>query len=175
VNRRRFLRTTLWGSALLGLSLTVGKHLSGYSLDAETTGKLRVLSPKEFLVLRAAVRRLVATDAADAPDADALGVAHFVDSYLEKLPAAMRSDFRALLHLLEHGTVIFRLAGSRFTRMSAEEQDRTLADWESSRLAVRRQGFQALKTMALLGYWRSDQTWPLIGYSGPMLPKAGPT
>jgi hypothetical protein len=169
------LRTTILGSALLGAAVTVGKHLSGYSLDPELSAKLRVLSPKEFIVLRAAVRRLVAADSADAPDADTLGVAHFIDGYLEKLPGDMRSDFRALLHLLEHGTVIFRLAGSRFTRMSADEQDRTLADWESSRLAVRRQGFQALKTMALLGYWRHDRTWPLIGYSGPMLPKAGPT
>ncbi len=171
MNRRRFLRTTLLGGALLGVAATVGKHLSGYSLDADLASRLRALSPKEFIVLRAAVRRLVATDGADAPDADALGVAQFIDGYLLHLDSGMRSDFRALLHLLEHGTVVFRLAGSRFTRMSTEEQDRTLADWESSRLAVRRQGFQALKTMALLGYWRDDRTWKLIGYSGPMLPK----
>ena len=25
-------------------------------------------------------------------------------------------------------------------------------------------------TLAFVGYWRDDRTWPLIGYSGPMLP-----
>ena len=30
---------------------------------------------------------------------------------------------------------------------------------------------QALRTLAFVGYWRDERTWPLIGYSGPMLPK----
>jgi len=175
VNRRRFLRTTLLGGALLGVAATVGRHLSGYTLDPSIAGRLRVLSNKEFLIFSAAARRLLATDGPDAPDADTVGVALFVDRYLENLDPALSGDFRALLQLLEHGTVIFRLSGSRFTHQSALEQDATLDDWAHSRLTVRRRGFQALKTMALLGYWRDDRTWPLIGYSGPTLPKRVPT
>ncbi len=153
----------------------VGRHLSGYRLDSQLARQLVVLSPKEFLILSAVARRMVAPDAAGAPDAEATGVALFADRYLQRLDEGMRSDVRALLHLLEHGTVLFRLAVSRFTHMTDEEQDRTLADWESSRLVVRRRGFAALKTICFLGYYRDDRTWPIIGYSGPMLPTRVPT
>ena len=170
MNRRRFLRTSLAGAALLGGAAVVGRHLSGYHLDPVVARKLRVLSPKEYLVLRAAARRLCAADGPDAPDPDALDVALFADAYLAKVPAPMQSDVKALLQLLEHGSVLFRASISRFTHLSPEAQDATLADWQESRLAVRRQGFQALKTLALLGYYRHDATWPLLGYTGPMLP-----
>jgi hypothetical protein len=174
ISRRRFLRNTLLGGALLGTAAVVGRHLSGYHLDEETAKRLRALSPKEYLVLQAIVRRLVAPDAADAPSPDALGAALFVDGYLTKLDEGTRSDVRALLHLFEHGSGPFRFGLTRFTHMSPDEQDATLTDWETSRLTVRRRGFQALKTLAMLGYWRADATWPLIGYTGPMLPTRAP-
>jgi hypothetical protein len=175
VNRRRFLRTTLFGGALLGSAALVGRHLSGYSLDPAVASKLRVLSAKEFLVFSAVARRMLAPDQGGAPTADEVQAGLFVDSYLAKLDKGMRSDVRALLHLVEHGSGLFRVAFSRFTHMTPAEQDATLADWEHSRLALRRRGFQALKTMAMLGYWRDDRTWPLIGYTGPMLPRRSPT
>lgn len=171
ISRRRFLRTTLLGGALLGGALGVGRHLTGYSLDEQTKQQLRALSPKELIVLRAVCARILATDASDAPSADDVGAALYIDGYLARLDESLRKDVRALLHLVEHGSVLFRLRGTRFTRMTPEEQDRTLADWAESSLTVRRRGFQALKSLALLGYWRADKTWPLIGYTGPMLPK----
>jgi len=174
MNRRRFLRTTLFGGALLSAAAIVGRHLSGYHLDAATAQKLKALSPKEYLVLSAVARRLLAPDAADAPDPDTLEVALFVDRYLYGLDEGLRSDVRALLHLVEHGSGPFRLGLTRFTHMTTAEQDRTLTDWAESSLTVRRQGFQALKSLALLGYYRHDRTWPLLGYSGPTL-KRGPT
>lgn len=174
ISRRRFLRNTLLGGALLGTAAVVGRHLSGYHLHPATAAKLRALSPKEYLVLEAIVRRLVATDAADAPSADSVGATLFIDGYLTRIDEGSRSDVRALIQLVEHGSGPFRLGLSRFTHMSPDEQDATLADWESSRLAIRRRGFQALKTMAMLGYWRADAAWPLIGYTGPMLPRRVP-
>jgi D-cysteine desulfhydrase len=174
ISRRRFLRNTLLGGALLGTAAVVGRHLSGYHLDDATASKLRALSPKEYLVLQAVVRRMLAGDAADAPTPEALNAALFVDGYLTKLDEGSRSDVRALLHLVEHGSGPFRFGLTRFTHMTPDEQDATLRDWESSRLAIRRRGFQALKSMAMLGYWRADATWPLIGYTGPMLPRRVP-
>jgi hypothetical protein len=29
--------------------------------------------------------------------------------------------------------------------------------------------FLALRNLALLGYWSQDETWPLIGYRGPLI------
>jgi D-cysteine desulfhydrase len=171
ISRRRFLRNTILGGALLGSAALVGRHLSGYHLDPATAARLKALTPKEYLILEAIVRRMLAPDRPDAPSAEVVGAAQFADAYLARLDAGSRADVRALLHLVEHGSGPFRLGLTRFSRMSPEEQDATLADWEHSRLAIRRRGFQAMKMLAMLGYWRADVTWPLIGYTGPILPR----
>ena len=171
LSRRRFLRAGLIGGLLLGGAAVVGRQLSGYHVDEATRRRLRVLSPKEYLILQAVARRILASDGDDAPSADSVEVVLAVDAYLAKLPREVVSDVRALLQLVEHGSSLF--SGSRFTRMSPAAQDATLAEWQRSSLTVRRRGFQALRTLAFLGYWRDERTWPLIGYSGPMLPKRG--
>jgi D-cysteine desulfhydrase len=171
LTRRGFLRAGLIGGGRLGGAAAGGRSLSGYHLDAATARRLRALSPKEYLVMQAVARRVLAPDGPDAPSADAVDVAGAVDTYVAKLPAPVQRDVRALLQLVEHGSSLFRGGATRFTHSSPAEQDATLADWQRSSLTVRRRGFQALRTLAFLGYWRDDRTWPLIGYSGPMLPK----
>lgn len=173
LTRRGFLRAGIAGSVLLGGAALVGRSLSGYHVDAATAGRLRALSPKEYLVMQAVARRVLAADGGDAPSADTVDVAGAVDAYVAKLPDAMQREVRALLQLVEHGSSLFRGGATRFTHLSPAAQDATLRDWERSSLTVRRRGFQALRTLAFLGYWRDDRTWPLIGYSGPMLPRKG--
>ncbi len=171
LTRRVFLRAGIAGGVLLGGAAIVGRSLSGYRVDDAVARRLVALSPKEYLVMQAVARRVLAADAEDAPSADAVDVAGAVDTYVAKLPAAVQRDVRALLQLVEHGSSLFRGHVARFTHLSPAEQDATLADWQRSSLTVRRRGFQALRTLAFLGYWRDDRTWPLIGYSGPMLPR----
>jgi hypothetical protein len=171
ISRRGFLRAGLAGAVVLGGAAVIGRQLRGYVVDAATAARLRVLSPKEYLVMQSVARRVLAPDAADAPSADAVQTALAVDAYVAKLPPAVQREVAALLQLVEHGSSLFRLRASRFTRMSADEQDATLRDWASSSLTVRRRGFQALRTLAFLGYWRDDRTWAVIGYTGPMLPR----
>jgi hypothetical protein len=171
LTRRRFLRAGIIGGVLLGTAGIIGRSLSGYRVDDATAGKLRVLSPKEYLVMQAVARRVLAPDAAGAPTTDEVEVALAVDAYLTKVPPEVVRDVRALLQLVEHGSSLFRLGGTRFTHLRAAEQDATLHDWSRSSLTVRRRGFQALRTLSFLGYYRDDRTWPLLGYSGPMLPK----
>ena len=171
-SRRSILRVGLWGSALLGASAIIGRSLSGYVLPPGVV-RPSTLSDKELLVLAAAVQRLVATDGPDAPSPDGLALASWLDSYLAGLDAPLRRDLRALLHLLEHGSSLFRLRATRFTHLSPDEQDATLEDWSQSVLSVRRQGFQALRSLAFVAYYRDDRTFALLGYPGPMiLPKA---
>ncbi len=45
-----------------------------------------------------------------------------------------------------------------------------LERWSTSRLEIRRQGFQALKGLCMMGYYQQDQTWPALGYEGPLAP-----
>jgi hypothetical protein len=176
ISRRRFLKRTIGGALLLGGAYVVGRQIGRYSVEEAVARRLEVLSPKEYLVLAAVARRICASDGGTPamPTSDDTGVALFVDGYLARLEPHLRSDVKALLQLVEHGG-FFRLRALRFTRMSSEEQDAMLADWETSRLAVRRQGFQALKTMCLLGYWRDDRTWAALGYTGPMVKRARKT
>jgi hypothetical protein len=161
LTRRRFLRRTILGAAALGLAGVVGRHLTGYSLDGATQKRLRVLSAKEYLILAAVARRVLA---GDGPDADTLEAALHADAYLANVPEPLTADVRALLHLFEH----VASAGSRFTHLPPERQDQVLAAWQSSRLDVKRQGFQALRTLCFMGYYRDARTWPLLGYTGPM-------
>jgi hypothetical protein len=161
ISRRRFLRTSLLGAAVLGLAGVVGRHLSGYSLDESVKKRLRVLGAKEFLVLSAIARRVLA---GDGPGADEVEAALHADAYLREVPEALVSDVRSLLQLFEHASS----ATSRFTHLSPAQQDDVLRAWQSSRLALKRQGFQALRTLCFMGYYRDPRTWPMLGYSGPM-------
>jgi hypothetical protein len=166
VKRRTFLRTSVAGGLLLGGAAVVGRHLGGYSLAPEVAARLTALSPKEYLILDAVVARVVAADGPEAPGAQAVSATLHVDRYLGQLDDALRADVRALLHLLEHGA-----GWTRFTHLSPPAQDEVLRAWQTSRLTVRRRGLQALRTLAFFGYWRDDRTWPLLAYSGPMLPR----
>ncbi len=38
-----------------------------------------------------------------------------------------------------------------------------------SRFGVRRLAFLALRNLSLLGYYAQPETWPMIGYRGPLL------
>ena len=171
ISRRGFVRAGLAGAVVLGGAAVIGRQLRGYAVDPATAARLRVLSPKEYLVMQAVARRVLAPDAADAPSADAVDTALAVDAYVAKLPRSIQQEIAALLQLVEHGSGWLRLRASRFTRMTAAEQDATLRDWESSSLTLRRRGFQGLRTLAFVGYWRDDRTWSVIGYTGPMLPQ----
>ncbi|HEX9100724.1 MAG TPA: hypothetical protein VF997_00905, partial [Polyangia bacterium] len=117
LTRRGFLRAGLVGGVLLGGAAVVGRSLSGYRLDAATAARLRALSPKEYLVMQAVARRVLAPDAADAPSPDSVDVAGAVDAYVAKLPAAVQRDVRALLQLVEHGSSLFRGGATRFTHL----------------------------------------------------------
>lgn len=173
--RRRFLRTGLFGGALLSLSAIVGRSLSGYHLPA-SAARPRTLSEKELLVLAAIVMRIVAPDAADAPPADGLAMASWLDGYLGGMDPELVKDVRALLHFVEHGGPLFRLRATRFSHMSDLEQDATLAAFADSPIAVRRQGLQALRALGFLAYYREDRTFAMLGYPGPMIGrKTAPT
>src|SRR6476619_1129061 len=109
LSRRGFLRTTLTGSICLGCAAIVGRNLSGYSVAPEIGSQLKALSAKEYLIVQAVARRILAPDGADAPTADSLEIGLFIDGYLARLEAPLRDDVRALLHLVEHGSGPFRL------------------------------------------------------------------
>jgi hypothetical protein len=174
ISRRRFLRRTLLGGVALAFGGVVLRHVTGYRLEPDAAARLRVLSPKELLVLAAVCRRILAPDEAGAPSSDELGVPYTLDAYLVGLDRELVSDLRALLHVVEHSPVMWTLRPSRFTRLDGAAQDAVLDDWATSRLEFRRQGFMALKSLAMLGYYGDARTFAVLGYTGPLLEQNAP-
>src|SRR6185312_3826761 len=113
LSRRGFLRAGIVGGVLLGGAAIVGRSLSGYHLDAVTASRLRALSPKEYLVMQAVARRVLAADADDAPSADAVDVAGAVDTYVAKLPPAVQD---ATLADWQHSSLVVRQRGFQALR-----------------------------------------------------------
>jgi hypothetical protein len=123
-----------------------------------------VLDERRFAVLAAIAARTVR-----APGADPAEIAHTVDAHLQTGVAEERADLLQLLSLFENALAGALLDGRfrPFTRLSGEAQDRVLATWRGSRIAVRRVGYQALKKLTCAAHYASLATWPSVGYPGP--------
>ncbi len=101
-----------------------------------------------------------------------MDIAGFIDSYLGNIPGPLRRDFLRLLAFVEHLAPAFSKLASRFTRLGPAEQDRVLASLESNDEGLLRGGFDALKSMVFMGYYRDARTWKIIGYAGPFVRRA---
>jgi hypothetical protein len=100
---------------------------------------------------------------------DQVGVARAADRIAARVEPSARKELQQLLGLFENGLAGFILGGRTrpFTRLDGAEQDAVLAEWRDSRIAVRRTGHAALRTLVLAGYYQSPAVWPPMGYGGP--------
>lgn len=168
-NRRQFLKRGLFGSMLLGFGGLCAYQSSGYSVPAEILQRLKVLSGKEYLVLSAATERLLRAGDERGPSASKLGVATWIDGYLSRQSPWVQRDVKMLLNALEHSPPLMDRVFSRFSKASGEQQDAILDGWARSRLELRKQGFNALKGLSVMAFYRHPESWPEIGYGGPMV------
>jgi hypothetical protein len=166
-SRRRALKIGI--AAVLALGGLAGFVRSrGYAVPPGK--RLLAMSAWQFVVVQHAARRIAAPDRADdasIPSADDLDVAGFVDSSLSRMRPAVRRDFGRFLAYIEHLAPLRGGLGSRFTRLSAAEQDRVLAATEASSSDLLRAGFDGLKSLVLMGFYRDPRTWGIVGYDGP--------
>lgn len=110
------------------------------------------------------------------PDGAGLGLAERVAAIVDRLPAPDQAQLGQLLGLFESRLVNLLFAGSfrSFTRMGREERERYLRSWATSRLNLRRSGFQALKRItAVTHYTATDDAgqnpaWAALHYPGPI-------
>jgi hypothetical protein len=62
---------------------------------------------------------------------------------------------------------------SRFTQLAARDQDDVLASVEESGSDLLRGGFESVKALLFMGYYRDPRTWSIVGYDGPLLGREG--
>jgi hypothetical protein len=178
--RRGFLKKTIGGAALLAAAGAVPIALRKTRLR-EPRGPLRFFTAEEYSIFAAIAERVLARGPADippelaahrrpAPPAVAeLDIAGKADAFLAPIDEGSAKDLKQLLALFDNALFSVVTGGPPrpFTRMAPEEQDAHLERWATSRLAVRRTGFQALKRLAAALYYSSPLTYASVGYPGP--------
>ncbi len=143
---------------------------------AEALPSTSFFSAAEQEILTQVVERMVDSDQPDAPRVRDTATVPTIDALCGSLDPAITQPLPTLLHVVDYAPFIFDLCFKRFTRLTPAEQDASLESWMRSRLALRRQAFMALRNLSFLGYYSQEQTWPLVGYAGPLLlPKTDPT
>lgn len=168
LTRRSLVKRGLLGGALLaagGAGFLAFR--SGASVPVPTDGLL-VFTPAQFAVLDAVARRMV-RPRTGWPTVDQVGVARAADRIAARVEPSAQKELQQLLGLFDNGLAGFLFGGRirPFTLLDGAGQDAVLAEWRDSRIAVRRTGFAALRTLVLAGYYQSPAVWPAVGYGGP--------
>jgi hypothetical protein len=170
VSRRSVLRAA-GGLALVlaGASIAVVRT-RGYVLTRPT--RPVSLSTWQFVVVQHAARRIAAPDRPDDPSIptpDEVDVTGTVDAWVARMRPAVRRDMGRFLAYLEHLAPLAKGYASRFTRLAPEAQDAVLASLETSPHDLLRAGFDGLKALVFIGYYRDPRTWAIAGYDGPLV------
>lgn len=179
--RRGLFKKTLGGALLLAAAGAVPVALQK-TRERAPRKPLRFFTPAEYSVFAAVADRILATGPLEAspelgpppsrpaaPLPSEVLVAEKADAFLAPLDAASAKDLKQLLMLFDNALFSVVMGGPPrpFTQMSPEEQDKHLRAWATSRLAIRRTGFQALKRLAAAVYFGSPETYASVGYPGP--------
>ena len=180
--RRGFLKKTLGGAALLAAAGALPLALRKTQLRAARQ-PLRFFTLAEYSVFAAVAERVVARgpwqvppelagalrSRPPAPAPTEVDVAGKADAFLAPLDAASAKELKQLLALFDNALFSVLTGGPPrpFTRMSPVQQDEHLERWATSRMAVRRTGFQALKRLSAAVYYGAPETYASVGYPGP--------
>jgi hypothetical protein len=165
LDRRGFLR-------LAGLALAAGLAPSGCAralpewMRPPATAPLRVLSARSYAVLAAASARLVGGEGAAWIAAGRVRPAATADAWLAGVPA-LAGPLSQGLALLEWGVVPLLGKLRPFTALRPAAQDAVLAELLHSRLALKRDLFRGLRSVAYLTFYADPAVRPLIGHPGP--------
>jgi hypothetical protein len=123
-------------------------------------------------ILVQVVERIVDSGLPEAPRVRDSGALASIDRLCLSLDPELVRPLPMLLQAVEWGPWLFDLAFARFTALGDAEKDASLRGWMTSRIALRRLGFQALRNLSLLGWYSQEASWPAIGYAGPLLARA---
>ena len=165
--RRGFLRLAGAGASFAALAQIRAVPAAATEVRAHTGPSF--FSPAEQEVLTQVVERMVASHEPGAPRVRDTHTVGTIDALCGSLDPSVTQPLPTLLRVVDWAPFLFDLRLRRFTRLTPAEQDASLDGWMRSRFALRRMAFQALRNLSFLGYYSQEETWPLIGYAGPLL------
>lgn len=169
-SRRAFLRSGLIGVAVLGIS-GLALALQKTKLVPVPKDGLRVLTPEQYAILTAVAARTCPQKPPASPES--IDVALSADRLLELLDDDdVRAGMGMALDVLESATVgaMFFERTTPFTQLSAEDQDRVLTAFATSKVALRRTIYRTLSGLTGVLYYGDPRAWPAAGYPGPPSP-----
>ncbi|HKJ24172.1 MAG TPA: hypothetical protein VKB65_05070 [Myxococcota bacterium] len=172
-DRRGFLALSLALGGSAGLSGIAGLRALPAAAAGEgalpSAGEGAFFSAREREILAAVTARMVETGDPRAPALEDTRALDVIDGACAALAPELTGPLPLALRLFEWWPFLFELRFRRFSDLAPEAQDASLEGWMRSRFAVRRTAFLALRNLAMLGWWSQEETWPLIGYRGPLL------
>ena len=117
-------------------------------------------------VLDALIETLFPSGGAFEAGGQATPLARDLSQYFQELHTHGLLGLGLLLRTLEYGPYVFGPRRTRFSRLSAEERERYLGDFERSRLTVRRQLITSLKLIGTLHFYNYPEVQEAVGYDG---------
>jgi hypothetical protein len=171
LSRRGFLALAGSSAALGALARLPAAALSTAAADAGSPAAF--FSDYEAEILTQVVERIVDSGLPDAPLVRDTAAVATIDRLCRGLDPELTGPLPTLLRAVEWGPYVFDWSFARFTELDAAGKDASLRGWMTSRLGLRRLGFQALKNLSLLGWYAQEASWTAIGYQGPLLARRG--
>ena len=167
LTRRQLVRRGVVGTLLVAVAGAAGAFWWPTRRRRPHPG-LRVLDEREASILAAVAETVLAIEPR-APGPEEVDVVGRVDAILARSPADVQREFTRLLRIFENGATGLATATgwTSFTAASPSSRQGRLRSWQTSRVALFRTGFQAMKRLCGACYYSSPRSWEAIGYPGP--------
>jgi len=171
LSRRKMIKASIGAViAVTASAVALVRTATRYPIDSDVRARLVSLSPAQYNIVRALAARVCAADKpGEVVGPDATDVVGFVDAYVARMPSKMRRDLFRFFNYVEQLAPAALGFASRFTQLDAADQDRVLASLESSSIDLLRGGFEGVKALLFMGYYKDPRTWTILGYDGPTL------
>ncbi len=166
--RRSFLKRGMVAGAVLALGGGTALFLRpGKEWPLPPEGLLSLTS-REYAALMAIAERMIPIFG-DFPPLESVRTGVNADRILTKVDPTALTEMKQLLNLFENAlpNFLFGFRFAPFTQLDETGKDAVLSEWRTSRLAVRRTGYTALRGLVLAAYFVRAETWAAVGYPGP--------